>query len=79
MEKEIQKIIDAGTHPFAVGGDHSISFPILRALARKYGKGTLGMVHFYAHCDTYDKFWGGKYSHGSPFRRAIEENLLNPP
>jgi len=78
IEQGIQPIVDAGARPFSVGGDHSISLPILRALARKHGYGRLGMIHFDSHCDTYDEYFGMKLSHGTPFRRAIEENLLDP-
>lgn len=78
IEQGIRSIVDLGTRPFSVGGDHSISLPILRALARKHGYGRLGMIHFDSHCDTYDKYFGMQLSHGTPFRRAIEENLLDP-
>ena len=61
--------------PLTAGGDHLISLPILRALAR--GR-PLGMIHFDAHSDTYDSFFGSRYNHGTPFRRAIEEGLLDP-
>ncbi len=68
---------DADTTPLAVGGDHLMSLPILRALAAKHGP--LGMLHFDAHSDTIDTYFDGlKYTHGTPFRRAIEEGLLDP-
>ncbi len=67
----------AGATPIAVGGDHLISLPILRALAAN--SAPLGMIHFDAHTDTYDSFFGGsRYNHGTPFRRAVEEGLLDP-
>ena len=65
----------AGAIPLTAGGDHLISLPILRALARER---PLGMIHFDAHSDTYDSFFGSRYNHGTPFCRAIEENLLDP-
>ncbi|MEL6287274.1 MAG: agmatinase [Pseudomonadota bacterium] len=66
----------AGVRPLAAGGDHLISLPILRALA---DDGPLGMIHFDAHTDLFDTYFGGfKYTHGTPFRRAIEEGLLDP-
>jgi guanidinopropionase len=66
----------AGTVPLSAGGDHLISLPILRAIATD---GPLGMVHFDAHSDTADVYFGGsRYTHGTPFRRAIEEGLLDP-
>lgn len=62
--------------PLAVGGDHLVSLPILRALAKE---GPVGMVHFDAHTDTWDRYFGDfKYTHGTPFRRAIEEGILDP-
>lgn len=71
----MEGVRDAGAIPLTAGGDHLISLPILRGLAR--GK-PLGMIHFDAHSDTYDSFFGSRYNHGTPFRRAIEENLLDP-
>ncbi len=78
IQQGIQTIIAAGARPFSIGGDHSISLPILRALAYKHGYGQLGMIHFDSHVDTLDEYFGQKLSHGTPFRRAIEENLLDP-
>ncbi len=70
------KVHAAGTVPLSAGGDHLITLPILRAIATR---GPLGMVHFDAHSDTWDTYFGGyKYTHGTPFRRAIEEGLLDP-
>jgi len=65
----------AGVAPLAAGGDHSITLPILRALATE---GPIGLVHVDAHTDTWDEFMGSKFMHGTPFRRAVEENLLDP-
>ncbi len=65
----------AGVVPLAAGGDHSITLPIFRALA---ADGPIGMIHVDAHTDTWDEFMGCKFSHGAPFRRAVEENLLDP-
>lgn len=67
-----------GIIPLTAGGDHLISLPILRALAKVHG-GPLGMVHFDAHTDTWDRYFGDyQYTHGTPFRRAIEEGALDP-
>jgi guanidinopropionase len=66
---------DAGTIPVSVGGDHSISLPILRGIA---GHRPVGMVHIDAHCDTGDDYLGSRFHHGAPFRRAVEEGLLDP-
>eukprot|EP01068_Selenidium_serpulae_P003901 Selendium_serpulae@DN3336_c0_g1_i1.p1 len=65
----------AGIVPLSVGGDHSVTLPILRAIAKD---GPVGMVHFDAHCDTGDDYFGSKFHHGAPFRRAVEEGLLDP-
>ncbi len=70
------RVCDAGIAPLAVGGDHLSTLPIMRALAKK---GPVGMVHVDAHTDTWDGYFGGfKYTHGTPFRRAVEEGLLDP-
>ncbi|MEJ1160398.1 agmatinase [Prosthecomicrobium sp. N25] len=68
-------VVGAGVTPLSVGGDHSISLPILRAVAKD---GPLGMVHVDAHCDTGDDYLGSRFHHGAPFRRAVEEGLLDP-
>ena len=70
-----RKICTAGAMPLSVGGDHSISLPILRAVAAKQ---PVGMVHLDAHTDTSDHEFGHKFTHGTPFRRAMEEGLLDP-
>ncbi len=69
------KLHDAGVVPVSAGGDHSVTLPVFRAIAR--GR-PLGMVHFDAHCDTGDDYLGSKFHHGAPFRRAVEEGLLDP-
>jgi guanidinopropionase len=70
------QIVEAQTVPLAIGGDHLSSLPILRAVGKKW---PVGMIHFDAHSDTVDSYFGGlKYTHGTPFRRAIEEGLLDP-
>jgi len=65
----------AGVLPLSAGGDHSITLPIFRAIARDQ---PLGMVHIDAHCDTADDYLGSKFHHGAPFRRAVQEGLLDP-
>src|SRR5262249_39637901 len=73
---EATTILDAGCTLFTLGGDHSISLPLLRAHARRHGP--VAVVHFDAHPDTWDREFGDlKYSHGTPFRRAIEEGLID--
>ncbi|MDQ2091798.1 agmatinase [Marimonas arenosa] len=70
------KVVAAGITPLTAGGDHLSSLPILRALARS---GPLGMIHFDSHTDLFKDYFGGtQYTHGTPFRRAIEEGLLDP-
>ena len=78
IQQKIRHIVESGALPFSIGGDHSISLPILRVLAMKHGYGKLGMIHFDSHLDTLDEYFGQKLSHGTPFRRAIEEKLLDP-
>jgi len=68
-------VTQANITPMSIGGDHLCSLPILRALAKE----PLGMIHFDAHTALFDSYFGGfKYTHGTPFRRAIEEGLLDP-
>ena len=65
-----------GALPITAGGDHLITLPILRALAHDKA---VGMIHFDAHSDTNDRYFGDNpYTHGTPFRRAVEEGLLDP-
>lgn len=76
VEEFFARVHSAGTVPLTAGGDHLITLPIMRAIARD---GTIGMVHFDAHTDTNDRYFGeNKYTHGTPFRRAVEEGLLDP-
>ncbi|MEV4807084.1 agmatinase [Nonomuraea sp. NPDC049421] len=58
-----------------IGGDHTIALPLLRAVARRHGP--VALVHFDAHLDTWDTYFGAEYTHGTPFRRAVEEGLLD--
>jgi len=76
IEAAVRRIADAGAMPLVAGGDHSISLPCLRAVAAVHGP--LALVQFDAHIDTWGDYFGGKYFHGSPFRRAIEERLIDP-
>lgn len=65
----------AGAVPVAAGGDHTVTLPILRAIARDR---PLGVVQFDAHADTFDELLGSRYNHATPFRRAVEEGLIDP-
>jgi agmatinase len=76
IETGVTRVLDAGAIPIAVGGDHSISLPCLRAVSKVHGP--LGLIQFDAHIDTWGDYFGGKYFHGSPFRRAIEEQIVAP-
>ncbi len=70
------QVMDAGIVPLTAGGDHLTSLPVLRAVARS---GPVGMVHFDSHTDLFNSYFGGTmYTHGTPFRRAVEEGLLDP-
>lgn len=64
-----------GSSMVAVGGDHTIALPMLRAVAEKHGP--VALLHFDAHLDTWDTYFGEPYTHGTPFRRAAEEGLLD--
>ena len=70
-----QRTCSDGTIPLSAGGDHSITYPILKAVAK--GR-LLGLIHIDAHTDTWDEFMGSKLMHGAPFRRAVEDGVLDP-
>jgi agmatinase len=76
VTQRVDEIVAASAIPLAMGGDHSVTLPILRSLARRHGP--LGLVHFDAHPDTWDEYFGSKFFHGTPFRRAVEEELVDP-
>jgi agmatinase len=75
IEAHIARICDAGVAPLSVGGDHSISLPILKALGKDR---PVGMIHIDAHCDTSGGFDRTKFHHGGPFREAVLEGVLDP-
>ena len=76
VTKFYRKLQAASITPMTAGGDHMVSLPVLRALA---DSAPVGMIHFDAHTDLFDEYFDGcKYTHGTPFRRAIEEGLLDP-
>jgi len=69
-------VIEKGIKPLTAGGDHLTSLPVLRAIAER---GPLGMIHFDSHTDLFHSYFDGTmFTHGTPFRRAVEENLLDP-
>ncbi len=76
IESFYKKIKDSKTIPISIGGDHLVSLPILRGIKKDK---PFGLLQFDSHSDTWDNYFGGfKYTHGTPFRRAIEENLIDP-
>jgi len=70
-----ERLHSSGIVPLSAGGDHSITLPIMRAIAADH---PVGMVHFDAHTDCCDEEMNSKYSHGTPFRRAVEQGILDP-
>jgi agmatinase len=75
IERHIRLIVGAGVAPLSVGGDHSMTLPILRAVGR--GR-PVGMVHIDAHCDTSGPYDMTKFHHGGPFRQAVLDGVLDP-
>jgi guanidinobutyrase len=75
IEAAYDSIIANKCIPLTMGGDHTIVLPILRAMRRKYGP--VGLVHIDAHADVNDEMFGERIAHGTPFRRAVEEGLLD--
>ena len=75
IERYYERLLASGALPLTIGGDHTIVLPILRALSRRHGP--LGLVHVDAHADINDEMFGEKIAHGTPFRRAVEEGLLD--
>ena len=76
IEEGVSEIVAAGAIPLCVGGDHLTTLPVLRAVAKQR---QVGLIQFDAHSDTNDTYFGNNpYTHGTPFRRAIEEGLLDP-
>jgi len=76
IEAAVGAALEAGAIPACIGGDHSISLPILRAVARRHGP--VALVHFDSHQDMWEQYFGNRYFHGTPFRRALEEGLYQP-
>ncbi len=75
IESGLEQVLATSTRAVALGGDHTIALPILRVLHRRYGP--IAVVHFDAHLDTWDTYFGAPFTHGTPFRRASEEGLLS--
>lgn len=76
IEAGVAEIVAAGAIPLGAGGDHLCTLPVLRAVAKHR---PVGLIHFDAHSDTNDTYFGDNpYTHGTPFRRAVEEGLIDP-
>lgn len=75
IESQLKPLLDNNVIPILIGGDHSVTLPHLRAMANRYGK--VSLVHFDSHGDTWDSYFGKRYTHGTMFRRAVEENIVD--
>ena len=76
IEKGLLPLLNRGIIPVLLGGDHSITLAELRAVAKKHGP--VALIQFDSHTDTMDSYFGRRYNHGTPFRRAVEEGLIDP-
>jgi agmatinase len=75
IEKAVSRIVEKSAVPIILGGDHSISYPAVKALAKTYPK--LDILHFDAHPDLYEEMYGDRYSHACPFARIVEKGLAS--
>jgi agmatinase len=75
IEAQVGRMVAAGVIPLGVGGDHSVSLPVLKAVGRDR---PVGLIHFDAHCDTGGPFDGTRFHHGGPFREAVLEGVIDP-
>jgi len=76
IEAGIDLLSDNGVVPLVCGGDHSVTLPVLRSLADRFGE--LSLIHVDAHSDCWTEYWGHKYTNGTTFRRSLEEGLIDP-
>ncbi len=77
IEASVSALVEAGIVPFGIGGDHSVTLAELRAVAKRHGP--VALIQFDSHTDTWDKYFAGeRYSAGTPFRRGVEENIIDP-
>jgi agmatinase len=72
----VERVLDAGAVPVVLGGDHSIAYPDIAAVAARRDPGSLAVVQFDTHADTAAELWGVKYSHGCPFRHLVDEGIV---
>ena len=77
IEADARQLTEDGAALLTIGGDHTIALPLLRAAAHRAGQ-PVALLHFDAHLDTWNSYFGADYTHGTPFRRAAEEGLLDP-
>lgn len=77
IERFFDAIAAAGVIPLSIGGDHSVTYPVLKSLAGRLGR-PVALLHVDAHTDTWPAFAGSKFHHGAPFRLAVEEGLIDP-
>lgn len=75
VDAGVREVLDAGARPLTIGGDHTIALPLLRVMHEAHGP--VAVVHFDAHLDTWDTYFGAPVTHGTPFRRASEEGLID--
>src|SRR5437868_2212350 len=75
VERDARALLERAPFVLTLGGDHTVALPMLRAVSAVHGP--VAVVHFDAHLDTWDTYFGAAYTHGTPFRRASEENLLD--
>ncbi|MBK6031802.1 arginase family protein, partial [Streptomyces sp. MBT59] len=75
IEGAADDLLGTGARLMTLGGDHTIALPLLRSVAKKHGP--VALLHFDAHLDTWDTYFGAEYTHGTPFRRAVEEGILD--
>lgn len=75
IEEGVDELLEAGMRLVTLGGDHTIAYPILKALHKKHGPITV--IHFDAHLDTWDTYFGAPLTHGTPFRRASEDGFID--
>ena len=75
IESAADLLLESADRIVTIGGDHTVALPLLRSVAKRHGP--VALVHFDAHLDTWDTYFGAPYTHGTPFRRAVEEGVLD--